>query len=296
MNSPVPWILGLDLGGTRLKALCLTSEGAEIARATAPSGGDNWKESVKQCVEQLKEAYGAPASIGVAAPGLPDRDGRGIAHMPGRLPGLEGLDWQDFLGFDKSVPVLNDAHAALLGEVWLGAARSLHDVVLLTLGTGVGGAILTNGKLLRGSLGRAGQLGHISIHADGPPDIVNTPGSLEDAVGNHSLHTRSGGRFHSTADLVAATKTGDPQAAALWQTTIRDLAAGIVSLINVLDPEAVVLGGGIAEAGDDLFLPLAAEMERVEWRPNNQGVSILRAALGEWAGAIGAASYSIHDS
>jgi glucokinase len=296
MNPPTPWILGLDLGGTRLKALCLTFEGAEIARATAPSGGDDWKQSVKQCVDQLVETNGTPASVGVAAPGLPARDERCIAQMPGRLPGLVDLDWQNFLGLHKPVPVLNDAHAALLGEVWLGAAKSLRDVILLTLGTGVGGAILANGRLLRGHLGRAGHLGHISIHADGSPDIVNTPGSLEDAVGNHSLHTRSGGRFHSTTDLVAAVKAGDPQAAALWQTTIRDLAAGIVSLINVLDPEAVVLGGGIAEAGDDLLLPLAAEMERFEWRPNDQGVPLLRAALGEWAGAVGAASYSIQNS
>jgi glucokinase len=296
MNPPAPWILGLDLGGTRLKALCLTTDGIEIARATAPSDGDDWKKSVKQCVDQLFETHGAPAAIGVAAPGLPAKDGRSIAHMPGRLQGLVDLDWQEFLGFHKPVPVLNDAHAALLGEVWLGAARSLNDVILLTLGTGVGGAALTNGKLLRGHLGRAGHFGHISIHADGLPDIVNTPGSLEDAVGNHSLLSRSGGGFHSTADLVAAVKAGDPQAAAIWQTTIRDLAAGIVSLINVLDPEAVLLGGGIAEAGDDLLLPLAAEMARVEWRPLGQGVPILRAALGEWAGAIGAASYSIQNS
>ncbi len=292
MNPPTPWILGLDLGGTRLKALCLTHEGAEIARTTVSSGGDDWKQSVKQCVDQLVKTHGTPVSIGVAAPGLPARDERCIAHMPGRLPGLVDLDWQEFLGFHKPVPVLNDAHAALLGEVWLGAAKSLRDVILLTLGTGVGGAALTNGKLLRGHLGRAGHFGHISIHADGPPDIVNTPGSLEDAVGNHSLHTRSGGRFHSTADLVAAAKAGDPQAADLWQTTIRDLAAGIASLINVLDPEAVLLGGGIAEAGDDLFLPLAAEMERVEWRPLGHSVPILRAALGEWAGTIGAARQS----
>lgn len=289
---PTPWILGLDLGGTRLKALCLTPEGAEIARVTVSSGGDDWKQSVKQCVAKLLETHGAPTSIGVAAPGLPAKDERSIAQMPGRLTGLVDLDWQDFLGFHKPVPVINDAHAALLGETWLGAAKSLRDVILLTLGTGVGGAALTNGKLLRGHLGRAGHFGHISIHADGPPDIVNTPGSLEDAVGNHSLHTRSGGRFHSTADLVVAAKAGDPQATILWQTTIRDLAAGIVSLINVLDPEVVLLGGGIAEAGDDLFLPLAAEMDRVEWRPNGHSVPIHRAALGEWAGAIGAASYA----
>lgn len=292
MNPPAPWILGLDLGGTRLKALCLTPEGTEIDRDIVLTGDQHWKQSVKQCVDRLLETHGQPSSIGVSAPGLAAKDERSIAHMPGRLPGLEGLDWQEFLQFDKPIPVLNDGQAALLGEVWLGAAKSLSNVILLTLGTGVGGAILSDGKLLRGHLGRAGHVGHISIHADGPPDILNTPGSFEDAVGNHSLHARSGGLFQSTADLVYAAKSGDANAAALWQTTIRDLAAGIVSLINVLDPEAVVIGGGISEAGDDLFLPLATELDRIEWRPNGHHVRILRAALGEWAGAIGAARYS----
>lgn len=293
MNATSPWLLGLDLGGTRLKALCLTPDGVEIDRATASSGGGDWKQSVKQCVDSLLEKHGQPADIGVAAPGLPSLDERCIAHMPGKLPGLEGLVWQEFLGFSKPIRVLNDAHAALLGEVWLGAAKSMRDVILLTLGTGVGGAFLSNGRLFRGHTGRAGHFGHISIHAEGPLGIFNTPGSLEDAVGNHSLGARSGGRFHSTADLVAAVKSGDADAAEIWRKSIRDLAAGVTSLINSFDPEVVVIGGGIAEAGDDLFIPLAAELDRVEWRPDGIRVPILRATLGDWAGACGAAVHSI---
>ncbi len=295
MSTKSPWLLGLDLGGTRLKALCLTPDGVEIGRAIAPSGGGDWKQSVKQCVAGLMEKHGQPESIGVAAPGLPSVDERCIAHMPGKLPGLEGLVWQEFMEFSKPVRVLNDAHAALLGEVRLGAAKSMRDVILLTLGTGVGGAMLSDGRLLRGHSGRAGHFGHISIHAEGPLDIFNTPGSLEDAVGNHSLGARSGGRFHSTADLVNAVKSGDANAAEIWRESILDLAAGVTSLINAFDPEAVVIGGGIAEAGDELFLPLAAELDRVEWRPDGIRVTILRATLGEWAGACGAAFYSTNN-
>ncbi len=291
MKPGTPWLLGLDLGGTRLKALSITPDGCEITRITAPTSGDDWKSNVKSCVNRLIRSHGTPAAIGVAAPGLAALDQRAIAHMSGRLPGLEGLDWQQFLEFGKPVPVLNDAHAALLGEAWLGAAKGLKNVALLTLGTGVGGAILADGRLFRGHIGRAGHLGHISIHSDGPPDIVHTPGSLEDAVGNHTLPTRSGGKFHCTADLVAAAKSGDASATAIWQTTIRDLAAGIASLINILDPEAIVIGGGIAEAGDDLFQPLARELDRVEWRPANHRVPILPATLAHWAGATGAAKY-----
>jgi glucokinase len=294
MNTQTPWLLGLDLGATRLKALCVTTDGREIARATTPSDVDHWQESAKLCIAGLLEKHGQPDAIGVAAPGLPCGDERRIARMPGRLAGLEGLDWREFLGFSKPIPVINDAHAALLGEVWMGAAKGRRDVIMLTLGTGVGGAVLSEGRLMRGHSGRAGHFGHISIRADGPPDIVNTPGSLEDAVGNHSLPARSGGRFHSTFDLVAAAKQGDAAAATVWNTAIRDLAAGIASLINVFDPEIVVLGGGICEAGDDLFVPLEREMGRVEWRLDDQRVPIIRASLGEWAGTYGAAARALN--
>lgn len=292
MNTQESYLLGLDLGGTRLKAMCLTTEGREIAREVASSAGDDWQVSVKACVDALREKHGEPGVIGVAAPGLASADERSIAVMPGRLAGLEGLDWGDFLGFSGSLRVLNDAHAALLGEVWRGAACGMRDVIMLTLGTGVGGAIFAEGKLLRGHLGRAGHLGHLAIYADGPLDIVNTPGSLEDAVGNHTLAKRSAGRFDSTADMVAAMKAGDSDAEGLWGQMIRDLAAGITSLINVLDPEAVVIGGGIAEAGNDLFQPLAEALERVEWRPTGKPVKLIPAALGDWAGASGAAYFS----
>lgn len=294
MNPPTPWLLGLDLGATRLKALCVTADGREISRTTSPSNITHWQESAKRCVALLLEKHGQPDAIGVAAPGLPSADERCITHMPGRLAGLEGLDWQKFLGFSNPIPVLNDAHAALLGEVWMGAAKGRCDVIMLTLGTGVGGAVLSDGRILRGHRGRAGHFGHISIRADGPPGIVNTPGSLEDAVGNHSLPARSGGRFHSTFDLVAAANQGDTGAAIVWDKSIRDLAAGIASLINVFDPELVVLGGGICEAGDDLFIPLEREMERVEWKLDDRRVPIARATLGEWAGTYGAAARALN--
>jgi glucokinase len=292
MSRSAGYLLGLDLGGTRLKALALSPAGEIIARETAPSDLTTWQQTLRSCVASLIDRLGPPVSIGAAAPGLVAADERAISSMPGRLVGLEGLDWTDFLNSPVPVTVLNDARAALLGEVWLGAARGARDVILLTLGTGVGGAVLSDGRLLRGHLGRAGHLGHITLDAGGPPDIVNTPGSLEDAVGNHTIATRSDGRFASTHELVAAAAAGNPAAAEIWQRTLRDLAAGMVSLINVLDPETVILGGGIAEAGEMLFKPLAMELERMEWRPGGQRVRIVHAKLGDWAGAFGAARHA----
>jgi glucokinase len=203
------------------------------------------------------------------------------------------LDWTDYLGASPPVTVLNDAHAALLGEVWRGAARGMQNVFLLTLGTGVGGAAMVDGHLLCGAMGRAGHLGHTVLDWHGPPDSTNCPGSLEQEIGNKTILARTGGRFHSTHELVRAHVAGDAEATRLWLHSVRALACGIASLVNVLDPEAVIIGGGIAQCGDALFQPLEKYLREVEWQPGGQPVKILPARLGEFAGAYGAASRAI---
>lgn len=290
--------LGLDLGGTSVKAVAVTPEGRCLERTTQtfePEAPGAFLDAVRAARDRLVSAVGAaPQALGVSAPGLVAADGRCIAHMPGRLAGLEGLDWTTALEAPRPVPVLNDAQAALLGEVWLGAARGARHAVLLTLGTGVGGAALVDGHLLRGAVGRAGHLGHLSLDPDGPPDICGTPGSLEWAIGNATVGERSQGRFATTHELIRAAEAGDPFARAVWSKSVRALAAGVASLINVLDPEVVVIGGGIARAGAALFAPLAAELDRMEWRPGGHRVRLAPAELGEFAGAYGAAYHAAH--
>lgn len=292
------YLLGLDLGGTSVKAVAVSAEGRLLERTVEtfdPDAPRAFLVAMHAARDRLMSAAGtAPQALGVSAPGLAAADGRRIAYMPGRLAGLEGLDWTEALEAARPVPVLNDAHAALLGEVWRGAARGARNAVLLTLGTGVGGAALVDGRLLRGAIGRAGHLGHISLDPDGPPDICGTPGSLEWAIGNATLRERSQGRFATTHDLIRAAEAGDPFARAVWLKSMRALAAGVVSLINVLDPEVVVIGGGIARAGAALFEPLAAELERMEWRPGGHRVRVVPAELGEFAGAYGAAYHAAH--
>jgi glucokinase len=190
------------------------------------------------------------------------------------------------------VRVLNDAHAATVAEAWIGAAQGAQHAVMLTLGTGVGGGVIVDGRLLQGATGRAGHLGHVSIEQDGSPDIVGTPGSIEDAIGNHTLAARSGGRFTDTSELVKAAQNGDRAAADCWQRSVRGLAVGITSLVNAFDPEIVVLGGGIAESGPALFELLTIYMDELEWRPTGQRVPIVAAKLGELSGAIGAARFA----
>jgi len=292
-GSPtISTFLGLDVGGTRIKAQAYSRTGrliAEESAATSDDGSRSWLERARETTLRVLERCPAPAAIGVAAPGLAAPDGRSIRSMPGRLEGLERLNWKKWLAATRPVPVFNDAHAALLGECWIGAARGASNVMLLTLGTGVGGAAMVDGHILRGHLGRAGHLGHVSLDPHGALDIANSPGSLEDAIGEHSLAARSRGRFTTTRELVASYRQGSRAASKVWLDSIQALAAAISGLVNVLDPEIVLIGGGIADAGNALFVPLRRHMNRFEWRPGGSRVRIMKAKLGAAAGAVGAA-------
>ncbi|MEM1211599.1 MAG: ROK family protein [Planctomycetota bacterium] len=279
--------IGIDIGGTRIKALAVGVDGAlgeSLRRPTVDDPG-----GLVDAVREILEVLGEPSvPVGIAAPGLAAKDHRSIAWMRGRMEALEGLDWSEALG--RPVQVLNDAHAATLAEAWCGAASGRQDVVMLTLGTGVGGGLLLGGKLVTGGSGRAGHLGHITIDQSGPADIVGTPGSLEDLVGDHTVQARTG--FASTRELVEAVGAGDEAAAAHWHNTIHALACGVAGLINAFDPEAVVLGGGIATADEALFVPLREAMDTLEWRPFERAVPLLPAALGDVAGAVGAGRFA----
>jgi glucokinase len=261
---------------------------------TAEAAHSEWAGRILARLAAIEAEQGDKAAwIGVAAPGLAASDGRSIGWMQGRMAAVQGLDWTTYLNLGVTIPVLNDAHAALLGEVWKGAAAGSRNALLLTLGTGVGGAALIDGVLLRGQIGRAGHLGHICLDPDGVPDIVGTPGSLEDAIGECTLRERTKGRFATTEALIAAHQAGDTEAGAVWLRSVYLLACGIVSLINAFDPEIIVVGGGISKSGAALFDPLHQHLQEREWRPTGSTVQIVPAALGEWAGAYGAARHAL---
>ena len=288
--------IGVDLGGTNIKMVVVSNDGELLDYLTCETDDaeGSWSETIKLNLNAICTRRGhAPCHVGIASPGLAAPDGRSIAHMQGRLNGIEGFVWTDFLDWPSPVLVLNDAHAALLGELWQGAAKGYGNVVLLTLGTGVGGAVLAEGQLLKGQIGRAGHLGHVTVNSDGPGDIVGTPGSLEQMIGNYNLLERSNGRFDSTRKLVEAHRSGDADASRVWLRSVFHLAAAVASFINAFDPEIVILGGGIAQAGEALFEPLGTYLDKFEWRPMNHSVPVISAQLGEKAGAIGAAYNSI---
>jgi glucokinase len=312
VRSLMEFAIGIDIGGTLIKTVAVSRDGEllyrdtietrDVAAYSDPAASKSlnvqyWVRSLGEQIEKIKEALSSAAScIGIAAPGIVDEKGTSVASMPGRLKGLEGLVWSEVLDQPCIALVLNDAHAALLGETWIGSAAGIRNVAMITLGTGVGGALMMDGKLVRGTIGRAGHIGHICLDPYGIYSICRAPGGLEWFVGDYSIKERSGGKYSSTRELVEDYKKGKHFASSLWLYTVRALACGIVSVINLVDPEAVVLGGGLTEADEALFEPLSEMLEEFEWRAGGHAVRIIKASLGEHGGAIGAARNAFQNS
>jgi glucokinase len=286
--------IGIDLGGTMIKAVAINETGETLQKHTRPTkdGDDSvWKNAVLNAVEEIQgKINGRGTLVGISAPGLPNDSNSAIAFMPGRLQGLENFIWTDFL--KTRTYVLNDAISAMMAEARFGAARDKKNVVMLTLGTGVGGAILIEGKPYQGAFNKAGHIGHMVIDSDGDADIIGMPGSLEDAIGNCSIEKRTAGKFSSTRQLLEAFRKGDRFAGEVWLLSVKKLAIGLASLTNILSPEMIILGGGITEAGKDLFDPLEDYIGRYEWRTGGNKTRIVKARFGELAGAVGAACFA----
>ncbi|NND06496.1 MAG: ROK family protein [Saprospiraceae bacterium] len=289
--------IGIDLGGTSIKGVLLSKDGRILQKSVVRTNDDpdliseDWKENVREALVPLQECAGKAVPVGLSAPGLTDTSHTCINYMPGRLQGLEGCVWADYLGV-KKVWVINDAKSALLAESRLGAAKSILNVMLITLGTGVGGALLIDGRIHEGFLNRAGHIGHISMDRKAPTGILNLPGTLEYFAGNATILERSQGRYASTAALLDAFRSGDAEASNIWLDSIDRLAIGLCSLINVVSPELIVIGGGIVQAGSDLFEPLEEKMAIYEWRPNDIRTPIVCANFQQFTGAVGAAVFA----
>ena len=291
-------VIGIDLGGTRIKAIAIDKTGNIIHQhyqATNDGDGEAWKDAVAVAVKKIKSVVvDTEPIVGISAPGLPNSSNTAIGFMPGRLQGLENFVWSDFLGINAFV--LNDAISAMMAEARYGAAKGKKDVVMLTLGTGVGGAILIDGKPYQGAFNKAGHIGHMVVDSEGEPDIIGIPGSLEDAIGNCSIMERTGGRYNSTHKLLDAFRNGDEFAANVWLTSVRKLGISLASLTNILSPEVIILGGGIIEAGKDLFDPLEENMAKYEWRTAGNKTKIVKAEYGDLAGAVGASCFARENS
>lgn len=290
--------IGIDIGGTRIKSVLINTDGTvqEVMYTPTNDGTDSvWKQAVKEIVSGIKRKHADETLVlGIAAPGLPNPANTAIACMPGRMEGLEHFVWTDFLNMPAFV--LNDAVAALLAESRQGAAKNKKHVVMLTLGTGVGGAVLIDGKPYQGAFAKAGHIGHMVINDADDYDVTGMPGSLEMCIGNCTVEKRSNGKFTSTQALLDAYIAGDAFAKKVWLKSVQQLAIGLASVTNILSPEMIVLGGGITAAGASLFEPLEEYMAMYEWRAGGNKTIIVKAALGDMAGAAGAAYFAMENN
>jgi glucokinase len=287
--------IGIDLGGTRIKGVVIDAVGNVLHQtytSTNDGEGEIWKEAIAKTVHELRQKVPIEKiAVGISAPGLPNKENTTIAFMPGRLDGLENFVWSDYL--KCSAYVLNDGVAALVAEAKTGAAKNSTNAIMITLGTGVGGALLINKQPYQGSFNKAGHIGHMVIDSNGDADITNMPGSLEECIGNCTVEKRSKGKFTSTYELLEAYRNEDEFAKQIWLVSVKKLAIGLASASNLISPDTIVVGGGIAEANDDLFIPLNKWFDEFEWQPGGIRPQIVKAIHGDLAGAIGAACFAM---
>lgn len=289
--SPAPTqVIGIDLGGTAIKLGRFSHDGTCLQSLTVPTPQPATPEAV---LAAMVEAIGRldpqrqASAIGVGTPGPADASGR-IARVAINLVGWQDVPLAEWLEAKTGCPtvIANDANCAGMGEAWLGAGRWFRDLILLTLGTGVGGAIILDGRLFVGHHGTAGELGLITLNPDGPECNSGNRGSLEQYASVQAIRRQTGLEPQELGYLAA---TGDPTALAFWQQYGRNLGAGVASLIYVLTPEAVIIGGGISASAEFFFPAMQAEIARRVLPSSRAGLQILQAELGNQAGVVGAA-------
>ncbi|MGL5793807.1 MAG: ROK family protein [Waterburya sp.] len=290
MENNLKVVIGVDLGGTAIKIGRFLRDGTcekSISLATPqPANPRPVVEAIAQGIKLINQDHNCQA-IGLGVPG-PTDTARRIAKKSINLPGWDDVPVADWLEAQTGLPTIleNDGNCAAIGEAWLGAGRNFKDFILLTLGTGVGGAIFINGKLFTGRCGAAGELGLITLNPDGFPCRSGNQGSLEQYASIGSILRCTGKEPAVMGELA---KAGDLIALEFWQSYGKYLGAGIASLIYVLTPEAVIIGGGIS-ASAEFFLP--ATLKEIEQRvvsPSRPGLQLLVAELGNNAGMLGAA-------
>lgn len=308
--------IGIDVGGTFIKAGLVSGDGALVERREIETQADGGFEHVlgriADVAADLAQAAdprglagsGRATAIGLGVPG-PMSHVEGIVHRAPNLAGWENVPVRDRLARRAGLPVTleNDANAAAFGEFVAGAGRSARSLVLMTLGTGIGGGVVLDGRLWRGDFDSAGEIGHMLVAIDGRECPCGQRGCLERYASANAVAERYAEAMPDAAPTAAPPPAelsarhvaqraarGDPVAARVWNEMAQYLALACVNIQHLFSPELVLLAGGLIQAGDQLLDPVRRHFDRLSWRIAPDRPRIELATLGGNAGVIGAAA------
>lgn len=291
-------VFALDLGGTNARFAAIRDDGEVLARAHAKTPRFGSSGSVLEMISGgfAEIADMVPVSqtvVGVTA-AVPFGSGQGVLTNLPNLPALEGVDLGRELRLSTKLPVeiINDATAATIGEHWLGASRGIENVIGVTLGTGIGGGFIIGGRPYYGAGGSAGEVGHICVEPEGHPCGCGSRGCVEQYASGTALvrmANEAGIKVETSLELYTAAKSGDERAAGVFNKMGSYLGIVFAGLVNVFNPDVIVVGGGVS-AGWDLFIDAVRnEVNKRAFRDPAEHANIVRASLGEDAGVLGAA-------
>lgn len=309
MSSPAssqPHFVGLHLCGDVLRATIVSGSGTLVHAREAPLDHENLVAQVARIVGELQDVGPNFTSVGVAIPGLVNRFTDRVVESR-ELPTSVREDLHDELMRVTGLrcELENDANAAAYGEYQVGAGRGARDMFYMSIGEEIGGAIILDGKLWAGASGLAGEVGHITIDTEGIECVCGNTGCLETVASAPNIARRAKERLFrdstsslsrlamnkafTASDVAHEAKNGDDFALMMIERTGKYIGTGVASVINLLNIERIVLGGGVMDAGDLILKPLVKEAQRRAFQPCFEATQILAATLGEDASAIGAA-------
>jgi glucokinase len=300
--------IGIDFGGTSVKS-AVVRDGKIVAHGdvieTAQHNRESLLDAIFEVVAKLRVAEPDVAAIGIGMPGFVD-SGNGFVH---HLTNVEGWDEvplgkiiKDRTGLAATVE--NDVKAMTYGEWKYGAARGVQHAVCITLGTGVGGGLILSGRLHRGAQFGAGEIGHASIDYRGRPSPYGAYGGLEEYVGNQQIAERAAALYRinrinrpleecTPRAMDAAARAGDPIAKGLWETLGDEIGAAMANVVWIVNPEVIVIGGGVAKAGELLFDPIRRSINARTVKLFHEHLRVVPAELGNDAGIIGNAALAL---
>ena len=313
-------VIGIDLGGTKISAALVGSAGEIIARDYRETQAAEGPQAVvgrmldgaRRVMAQAGVTQAQVTAVGVVAPGPLDVEA-GVVMSPPNLPGWNHVPLKQLIEDDLGITTFleNDANAAALGEFRFGAGRGIEHMIYVTASTGIGGGLILDGKLYHGASGMAGEIGHQTLVPYGPLCGCGNRGCLEALASGTAIARQARERVARgvptlmadlaggdpecfTAKLVAeAARQGDVEAREILAEAMNYLGIGMANLVNLFNPQLIVIGGGLTNIGDALFEPVRRAIDRHAFRAQARAVRVVRAELGDDVGVLGAAAVAL---